>query len=89
MGLDVTSCAQFAALSLVKSVLTHVRAFVTVVTFSLMNLPIYSYSTEGHDLPNFYLVIYFYLIISGIESNVMVGLRLSDNSHGEQDDISG
>ena len=89
MGLNLTSCAQFAALSLVKSVLTQVRAFVTVVTLSLMNLPIYSNSTEEHGLPNFYLFIYFYLIISGIESNVMVGLRLSDNSHGEQDDISG
>lgn len=39
--------------------------------------------------PPKFLFIYFYLIISGIESNVMVGLRLSDNSHGEQDDISG
>ena len=36
-----------------------------------------------------YSFIYFYLITSGIESNVMVGLRLSDNSHGEQNDISG
>lgn len=58
MGLKLTSCAQFAALSLVKSVLTHVRAFVTAGTLSLMNLPIYSNSTEEHGLPNFYLFIF-------------------------------
>ena len=58
MGLNLTSCAQFAALSLVKSVLTHVRAFVTAGTLSLMNLPIYSNSTEEHGLPNFYLFIF-------------------------------
>lgn len=68
MGLNLTSCAQFAALSLVKSVLTHVRAFVTADTCSLMNLPIYSNSTEEHGLPNFYLFIFIWLFQ---ESKVM------------------
>ena len=68
MGLNLTSCAQFAALSLVKSVLTHVRAFVTADTCSLMNLPIYSNSAEEHGLPNFYLFIFIWLFQ---ESKVM------------------
>ena len=59
-GLNLTSCAQFAALSLVKSVLTHVCAFVTVVTLSLINLPIYSNSTEEHGLPNLYILIWLF-----------------------------